>query len=199
MQDVMQGLKLMEPGRAIHIIQNTLPDFFSIGLVTRISNEDDNASSSPKSSLSILSKTIPSLPHLIGTDKTKDSLPSAEDIPIDEHNEEHDLEPIYSPKVKLVYSPPDKLPPPFPETLRVEGESPQGRVLCPIHPWFHLCLVDVQGSHSTSHHPRLSDTLSMPFIPISPSTFANSLSPRLVPSIRHPFRRPRVLGPARRS
>ncbi|EIM83864.1 uncharacterized protein STEHIDRAFT_123439 [Stereum hirsutum FP-91666 SS1] len=111
----------VQTGRAIHIIQNTLPDFFSIGLVTRISNEDDNASSSPESSLSILSKTIPSFPHLIGTDKTKDSLPSAEDIPIDEHNEEHDLEPIYSPKVKLVYSPPDKLPPPFPETLKVEG------------------------------------------------------------------------------
>lgn len=129
---MIQVLKLVEPGRAIHIIQNTLPDFFSIGLVTRISNEDDPPNLT-KSTPSILSRTVSSLPHIIGTDKTKDSLPSAEGLPVDGHNEDHDLEPIYSPKVKLVYSPPDKLPPPFPKTLRVEGESVQIRALYPVH------------------------------------------------------------------
>ncbi|OJA07813.1 hypothetical protein AZE42_03406 [Rhizopogon vesiculosus] len=72
-------------GRAIYILQKTLPDFFDIGLVSSVNP----------------TKT----PTLIGSREL--------DTP--------EVESIYSPKVRLTYTPPVALPSPFPRTLGLEG------------------------------------------------------------------------------
>jgi len=72
-------------GRAIYILQKTLPDFFDTGLVSSIDP----------------TKT----PALIDSGEL--------------HTPE--VESIYSPKVRLTYTPPVPLPSPFPRTLGLEG------------------------------------------------------------------------------
>ncbi|KAH7909096.1 hypothetical protein BJ138DRAFT_1156108 [Hygrophoropsis aurantiaca] len=74
----------MRTGRAIYILQQTLPDFFRVGLVSGI--DPDNTS--------------------FGSFGSSDA---------------ESVESIYSPNVRLVYTPPVALPSPFPRTLRVEG------------------------------------------------------------------------------
>ncbi|SJL09338.1 uncharacterized protein ARMOST_12715 [Armillaria ostoyae] len=72
----------LRTGRAINIIQQTLPEFFKTGLITSIDEETGRLTSSSV------------------------------------HSEQQH---IYSPKIRLSYTPPVQLPSPFPQTLHVEG------------------------------------------------------------------------------
>ncbi|KAG8221624.1 hypothetical protein J3R82DRAFT_1902 [Butyriboletus roseoflavus] len=72
-------------GRAIYILENTLPDFFQVGLVANVD---------------------PTRPDIV-------------DVPVSESGS---VESIYSRNVRLMYTPPVALPPPFPRTLSLEGE-----------------------------------------------------------------------------
>ncbi|KAG9311291.1 hypothetical protein JVU11DRAFT_8379 [Chiua virens] len=71
-------------GRAIYILEQTLPDFFHIGLVSNVD---------------------PTRPDIV-------------DVPLSEGG---NIESIYSPTIRLTYTPPVALPPPFPRTLSLEG------------------------------------------------------------------------------
>ncbi|KAF9010958.1 hypothetical protein BDZ89DRAFT_996134, partial [Hymenopellis radicata] len=85
----------LRTGRAVDLIQKTLPDFFHTGLITSVEKATgDPCTSSP----------IP--------------IPVVNTNPLGRHPE---LEPIYSPKVRLSYTPPTRLPAPFPKTLHIEG------------------------------------------------------------------------------
>ncbi|KAF8237458.1 hypothetical protein L208DRAFT_1356231, partial [Tricholoma matsutake] len=83
-------------GRAIYVLQHTLPDFFHTGLVTLI----DKAT---------------------GTPRPSGSIPIVNANPLDNQPHNEDSESIYSPKIRLSYTPPVALPAPFPKTLHVEG------------------------------------------------------------------------------
>lgn len=85
-------------GRAIYVLQQTLPEFFSTGLITSV----DKATGSPKSA----STSIPVL--------------NANPLDYQGYGNE-DVEVIYSSKIGLSYTPPVALPVPFPATLHVEG------------------------------------------------------------------------------
>ncbi|KAF8443683.1 hypothetical protein L210DRAFT_3089659 [Boletus edulis BED1] len=67
-------------GRAIYILERTLPDFFQVGLVSHID---------------------PTRPDIV-------------DVAVSDES-------IYSPVIRLTYTPPVALPPPFPRTLSLEG------------------------------------------------------------------------------
>ncbi|KAF9462509.1 CHAT domain-containing protein [Collybia nuda] len=87
---------LLNTGRAIYVLQNTLPDFFHTGLVTSI----DKSTGSPQPA---------------------SSMPMINANPLDYQTFNDDTESIYSPKIRLSYTPPVALPSPFPQTLHVEG------------------------------------------------------------------------------
>ncbi|KAG6918796.1 hypothetical protein DXG01_011548 [Tephrocybe rancida] len=85
-------------GRAIYVLQQTLPEFFLAGLVTSM----DKATGIPRSAST--------------------SIPIINANPLDfQTSSDDDIEIIYSPKVRLSYTPPMALPPPFPTTLHIEG------------------------------------------------------------------------------
>ncbi|KAH0579742.1 hypothetical protein J132_08752 [Termitomyces sp. J132] len=88
-------------GRAIYVLQQTLPEFFFTGLVTSM----DKATGIPRSSAT--SRSIPVL--------------NANPLDYQVYADDDDVEGIYSPKVGLCYTPPVALPPPFPATLHIEG------------------------------------------------------------------------------
>lgn len=69
-------------GRAIYILQQTLPGFFHTGLVASLAEDDNSARTGGGGG---------------------------------------EAQGIYSPRVRLAYTPPTALPPPFPRTLHVEG------------------------------------------------------------------------------
>ncbi|KAL4258545.1 hypothetical protein AB1N83_011315 [Pleurotus pulmonarius] len=83
----------LRTGRAIDVLTSTLPHFFSYGLVSSI----DRVSGTPRTSGAIVSAN-----------------------PLDFRNKD-EVETIYSPKIRLSYTPPIALPAPFPKTLHVEG------------------------------------------------------------------------------
>ncbi|KAG9219928.1 hypothetical protein CCMSSC00406_0009531 [Pleurotus cornucopiae] len=83
----------LRTGRAIDVLTSTLPHFFSYGLVS-------------------------SIDRVSGTPRTVGAIASAN--PLDFRNKD-DVETIYSPKIRLSYTPPIALPAPFPKTLHVEG------------------------------------------------------------------------------
>ncbi|KAJ7148647.1 hypothetical protein C8R43DRAFT_925407 [Mycena crocata] len=86
-------------GRAIYVIQQTLPDFFSTGLISSI----DSATGIPR--------------RAVGN-----YIPLANANPLDNHPPpDEDVESIYSPNIRLSYTPPVALPTPFPKTLHIEG------------------------------------------------------------------------------
>ncbi|KAF8996004.1 hypothetical protein BDQ17DRAFT_1429976 [Cyathus striatus] len=87
-------------GRAIYVLQETLPSFFTTGLITSI----DKDSGAPR----------PEIPLTMPFPLT--SLPPFKDY----HS---DVESIYSPNVRLSYTPPAALPPPLPKTLHIEGSD----------------------------------------------------------------------------
>lgn len=72
-------------GRAIYVLQQTLPDFFRIGLVSNV-------------------------------DPTR-----GPDLVYNVPSEQTEIENIYSPKIRLTYTPPVALPSPFPRILSIEG------------------------------------------------------------------------------
>lgn len=102
-------------GRAINVIKQTLPEFFSIGLVTSV----DKATGEPRPSASIV---------------TPASLPAVDD----------DAEHIYSPKIRLSYTPPDPLPAPFPKTFKAEGLSLYLMSSVFVRHTFNVLYTDVQ-------------------------------------------------------
>ncbi|KAL0577550.1 hypothetical protein V5O48_004448 [Marasmius crinis-equi] len=85
-------------GRAIDIIIHTLPDFFHVGLLTSI--DKNTGEPQPTSSIHI---------------------PVVNTNPLDYRRRNSNLELLYSPKVRLSYTPPMELPAPFPKTLKIEG------------------------------------------------------------------------------
>lgn len=93
---------LFVEGRAIYILEQTLPDFFQLGLVSNID------------------PTRPDIVH----------------VPLSESG---NVESIYSPTVRLTYTPPAALPPPFPATLSLEGKHVMQEVTSPlnVHQAFH--------------------------------------------------------------
>jgi len=81
-------------GRALYVIQETLPEFFETGLITSINK-----------STGMPSKSV-SAPN---TNPLEDSLLN------------NDEEPIYSPNIQMSYTPPSRLPASFPKTFHIKG------------------------------------------------------------------------------
>jgi hypothetical protein len=88
-------------GRAIHTLQQTLPDFFNIGLVSCLSDQPKKTS---------LSELIISPLH-----------GGASSVSSSEGGEGNNDPGIYSPRVRLSYTPSVVLPAPFNQTLHIEG------------------------------------------------------------------------------
>ncbi|KAF4610089.1 hypothetical protein D9613_010446 [Agrocybe pediades] len=84
-------------GRAIFVLQETLPEFFKTGLITSV----DKLTGAPQPARSII--------------------PTANVNFLEPHIIHDDAEAIYSPNVRLSYTPPVALPPPFPKTFHIEG------------------------------------------------------------------------------
>ncbi|KAF5354322.1 hypothetical protein D9756_007344 [Leucocoprinus leucothites] len=98
-------------GRALFVLQETLPEFFKIGLVT----DFDKSTGAPVQPSS-------GLPLSLGPSANPlDFLQQSSHL--QEERVDIGVESIYSPKVKLEYTPPTALPAPFPRTLHVEGLS----------------------------------------------------------------------------
>ncbi|KAF5391241.1 hypothetical protein D9757_003013 [Collybiopsis confluens] len=97
------SLTTMRTGRTIDILRNTLPNFFNTGLIT--SWDPETGEAYPPRSLSSLQLT--SLPtfHL-----PLHSSPGTKRVP------------IFSPRIRLAYTPPAPLPHPLPEKLTLEGK-----------------------------------------------------------------------------
>ncbi|KAF9043062.1 hypothetical protein BJ165DRAFT_1415782 [Panaeolus papilionaceus] len=92
----------LRTGRAIYVIQETIPDFFHSGLITSIN------------------KTTGSFRAA----STTDILPTANSNFHEHHYVvEDEDEAVYSPNVRLTYTPPVTLPAPFPQTFHVEGQQ----------------------------------------------------------------------------
>jgi len=81
-------------GRAIYVIQETFPEFFDIGLIMSV-----NKATGMPSRLSPFTPT---------TNLESSSVNDLE-------------EPIYSPNIRMSYTPPSLLPAPFPKTFHIEG------------------------------------------------------------------------------
>ncbi|KAH9829039.1 uncharacterized protein C8Q71DRAFT_863591 [Rhodofomes roseus] len=82
-------------GRAVYILQQTLPDFFHTGLVTSLEAPPARA------------RTPDADPHCEGRAARPDG----------------EGESIYSRHIRLAYTPPHPLPPPLPRTLTIEGSA----------------------------------------------------------------------------
>ncbi|PPQ69341.1 hypothetical protein CVT24_001636 [Panaeolus cyanescens] len=92
----------LRTGRGIYVLQETLPDFFHSGLITSI-NKTTGA---------------------FRAASTTDILPTANSNFLEHHYIiEDDDEAVYSPNVRLTYTPPVALPAPFPKTFHVEGQQ----------------------------------------------------------------------------
>ncbi|TRM57398.1 hypothetical protein BD626DRAFT_412211 [Schizophyllum amplum] len=91
----------LRTGRGIYVLQQTLPDFFHSGLVTSIDKETgDPRRSSPL------------------------HIPIAHASPLDFLRHDEDVESIYSPNVRLTYTPKlEHVPALLPKSLTVEGYS----------------------------------------------------------------------------
>ncbi|KAH6867443.1 hypothetical protein BKA70DRAFT_404471 [Coprinopsis sp. MPI-PUGE-AT-0042] len=120
----------LRTGRAIYVLQETLPTFFQTGLVTAI----DKATGEPKpphstSSMGSGGFHIPLFDPLLHSSSAAASAPSSPSTSNSEHHHsegEHGIveegeEGVYSPNVRLEYTPPVVLPSPFPKTFKVEG------------------------------------------------------------------------------
>lgn len=101
-------------GRAIYILQQTLPDYFSKGLVSSLEIPLVNQDSLPATNGSWLKNAL-------GLSDTADSARETKTHEKAKAKEEDDTGSIYSPRVRLTYTPPIPLPAPFPKTLHVEG------------------------------------------------------------------------------
>ncbi|KAL4247652.1 hypothetical protein ABKN59_007653 [Abortiporus biennis] len=122
-------------GRAIYILQETLPDFFSTGLISSLDyallNDHTTASSSSPSSSATSSTNGHSSPtafakNILNTLKGKaksnhDHTSSFQAIRLSESKDNDEDDNIYSPRIRLEYRPPGGLPSPLPNVLRIEG------------------------------------------------------------------------------
>ncbi|KAF9447463.1 hypothetical protein P691DRAFT_706734 [Macrolepiota fuliginosa MF-IS2] len=99
-------------GRALFVLQETLPEFFKVGLVTKV----DKLTGAP-----VITKSSSVLPISLGPGANPMDVIHSNGHEGAGHPSESDVEPIYSPKVKLEYTPPTALPTPFPRTLHIEG------------------------------------------------------------------------------
>ncbi|KAJ3576829.1 hypothetical protein NP233_g152 [Leucocoprinus birnbaumii] len=97
-------------GRALFVLQETLPEFFKIGLVTNV----DKSTGTPVQSSSVLPLSLG--PSANPLDFLQQSSHVQQEEPVDVG-----VESIYSRQVKLEYTPPTALPAPFPRTFHVEG------------------------------------------------------------------------------
>ncbi|KAF8218303.1 hypothetical protein K438DRAFT_1474311, partial [Mycena galopus ATCC 62051] len=88
----------LRTGRAIYVIQQTLPDFFDTGLITSI----HRSTGSPCQA----NGHVP--------------LAKADDY---HTTPDEDIDSIYSPNIRLSYTPPVALPAPIPKTWHIEGTS----------------------------------------------------------------------------
>jgi len=86
-----------DAGRAIDVLQETLPDFFRTGLITSV----DKATGTPRIPVSTFTHSANIENHVVNKDE----------------------EPLYSPNIRLSYTPPVELPSPFPKTFQIEGAS----------------------------------------------------------------------------
>lgn len=94
----------LRTGRNIDILQSTLPEFFVTGLMSSWDSQTGEA---------LPHRSMPHIP----------TLPQALKFTLDPKGKgkEPEHEPIYSPKIRLSYSPPAPLPHPLPQTLQLEG------------------------------------------------------------------------------
>ncbi|KIK63951.1 hypothetical protein GYMLUDRAFT_71416 [Collybiopsis luxurians FD-317 M1] len=100
-------------GRMIDILRNTLPNFFTTGLMTSWDPETGEAHS-PRS--------LPSLPNLPSTLSSLPSFHLSPDPKGHQSRKGKERVPIFSPQIRLTYTPPTPLPHPFPEKLTIEGK-----------------------------------------------------------------------------
>lgn len=121
-------------GRAIYVLQETLPAFFHTGLITCV-DATTGAPKAPRSTSHHSSFHIPIIDSAPSLDFLSSSSSSADGAThhsngkgkVKQHdndnpNSECDEEvPIYSPNVRLQYEPPVLLPAPFPKTFKLEG------------------------------------------------------------------------------
>ncbi|KZT52356.1 hypothetical protein CALCODRAFT_441694 [Calocera cornea HHB12733] len=117
-------------GNAIHHLRTTLPTFFETGLIIHPLPFIDPPSSSPSSPSS-----SPSPPGMSTTGKS-----------------------LYSPNIRLSYTPPFPLPAPFPRTLHIEGlslYSASARIVRATMTAFHHDLgVELRRMYVLSHGRR---------------------------------------------
>jgi len=105
-------------GRAIYILQETLPEFFQIGLVSSLDSPVSgrhplNGSSPPSRVGGLAQRLLLGLTGGGGNGRGNGKWKEKED-------DEKGRESIYSPRIRLEYRPPVPLKP-LPKTLRVEG------------------------------------------------------------------------------
>ncbi len=133
-------------GRAIYIIQQTLPDFFSTGLTSSLDMPEVRTEAESKPSNGAWSLT-----NALGL-KTKGKEKAKE--------EQTESESIYSPRIRLTYTPPTPLPAPLPKTLHIEGLHLYTassifvrHTLNALYTDLHVDLlrVRVQGSNAQTH------------------------------------------------
>ncbi|TEB27895.1 hypothetical protein FA13DRAFT_1581488, partial [Coprinellus micaceus] len=110
----------LRTGRAIYVLQTTLPSFFETGLVTRV----DVSTGEPVPPSQHSHFHIPILDSAASLDFLS---PSAGEEGSNgkggngNSGQVEDAEDIYSPNVRLQYTPPVALPAPFPKTFHLEG------------------------------------------------------------------------------
>ncbi|KAK2462769.1 hypothetical protein APHAL10511_005160 [Amanita phalloides] len=92
--------------RAIYVLQNTFSHFFETGLVTSI-DTTTGAPDEPSSSTGIVGGAL------------KLPISSISSSSSSRNSGRHEA--IYSPKIRLSYTPPVALPAPFPKTISIEG------------------------------------------------------------------------------
>ncbi|PFH49615.1 hypothetical protein AMATHDRAFT_147309 [Amanita thiersii Skay4041] len=103
-------------GRAIFVLQNTFPDFFNTGLVTSV----DTITGMPGTSSFRTMNNGSTANRAHPLNESNESLKSSLSLLSAKQPTSPD-ESIYSSKIRLSYTPPIQLPPPFPKILRLEG------------------------------------------------------------------------------
>lgn len=113
-------------GRAIYVIQETLPSFFETGLITSV-DKTTGAPKAPGKSSPLHIPIIDSAATLEFLSASASTSGSASRPDFGENAagatdaQEDEEEGIYSPNIRLQYTPPIALPAPFPKTFKLQG------------------------------------------------------------------------------